>query len=129
MITDIRDAQHQVERFMKAAGQLDDGLSAGARRERRVEMIWEELNELKEAFVSGNRVDMADAIADLIYTTLGAAVEENISAEVAFNEASQSNDTKIDWENNRPWATHPNGKVAKDEHYLGPRMTLALMVE
>ena len=129
MITDIRDAQHQVERFMKAAGQLDDGLSAGTRRERRVEMIGEELNELREAFVNGDRVEMADAIADLIYTTLGAAVEENISAEVAFNEASQSNDTKIDWENNRPWATHPNGKVKKDEHYLSPRMTLAVMAQ
>lgn len=127
MSTDIRAAQMAVENFMRAAGQLSDGLSAGTRRERRVELIWEELDELKEAFVDGDRVEMADAIADLIYTTLGAAVEEGINAEVAFEEASASNDTKIDWENDRPWATHPNGKVSKDYHFVEPNMRRAVL--
>src|SRR5699024_1335068 len=127
MSTDIRAAQMAVENFMRAAGQLDDGLSGDQRRERRMLLISEELGELEDALWDGDKVQMADAVADLIYTTLGAAVEEGIDAEVAFEEASASNDTKIDWENNRPWATHPNGKVAKDHHFVVPNMSRALV--
>ena len=127
MSTDIRAAQTAVENFMRAAGQLDDGLSGDQRRERRMLLISEELGELEDALWAGDKVQVADAVADLIYTTLGTAVEEGIDAEVAFEEASASNDTKIDWENNRPWATHPNGKVAKDHHFVEPKMARAVV--
>ena len=127
MSTDIRAAQGAVANFMRAAGQINDGLSDDERRERRMLFISEELGELEDALWAGDKVQMADAVADLIYTTLGAAVEEGINAEVAFEEASASNDTKIDWENDRPWATHPNGKVAKDHHFAEPNMRRAVL--
>src|SRR5699024_12674213 len=95
MSTDIRAAQGAVANFMRAAGQLSDGLSAATRRERRVELIREELDELKEAYVDRDREEMADAVADRIYTTLGAGVDEGDNGEAACEEPRPTSNSVI----------------------------------
>lgn len=125
MSTDIRAAQKAVRDFMRAAGQetrVIPGVPSNATAQRRVEMLTEEVRELAVAVAAGDIVEIADAIADIIYVALGAAEEAGIEIEQVLENVIDSNNSKIDWEHNRPWVTHPNGKVGKDEHYVAPNI-------
>ena len=123
MSTDIRAAQKAVEAFMRAGGQttsiipeVPDPPIAG----RRIEMLREEVDELEDAVADIDIVEYADAIADIIYVALGAAVEAGIDIEPVIEEVIDSNNSKIDWQSAQPWARHGNGKIAKGEHYRAP---------
>ena len=123
MSTDIRAAQKAVEAFMRAGGQTTSIIPEVPDppiAERRIEMLREEVNELEDAVADIDIVEYADAIADIIYVALGAAVEAGIDIEPVIEEVIDSNNTKIDWERGQPWARHDNGKIAKDEHYRAP---------
>lgn len=61
----------------------------------RVRLIQEELGELDNAFASNNIVEVADAIADLLYVVLGTAVSCGIEIEPVFREVHRSNMTKF----------------------------------
>jgi len=60
----------------------------------RVHLIAEELAELALAIANKNQVGVADALADLAYVVLGAAVTYNIPLEEVFQEVHRSNMTK-----------------------------------
>ena len=123
MSTDIRAAQKAVEAFMAAGGQticIVPEVPDPPIAERRIEMLREEVDELEDAVADIDIVEYADAIADIIYVALGAAVEAGIDIEPVIEEVIDSNNSKIDWERGRPWARHGNGKIAKDEHYRAP---------
>lgn len=60
----------------------------------RVHLIAEELAELALAIGERNKVKMADAIGDLLYVVLGAAVTYGIPAGAIFDEIHASNMTK-----------------------------------
>ena len=123
MSTDIRAAQKAVEAFMAAGGQTTSiipEVPVDPIVDRRILMLREEVEELATAWASNDIVEYADAIADIIYVALGAAVEAGIDIEPVIEEVIDSNNSKIDWENNRPWARHDNGKIAKGEHYRAP---------
>lgn len=58
-------------------------------------LIAEENEELKQAFIKGDVVEVADAIGDLLYVVLGAAVSCGIEIEPVFNEIHRSNMSKF----------------------------------
>lgn len=123
MSTDIRAAQKAVEAFMAAGGQTTNiipKVPADPVADRRILMLREEMEEMIRAWVNGDIVEYADAIADIIYVALGAAVEAGIDIEPVIEEVIDSNNSKIDWQSAQPWARHDNGKIAKDEHYRAP---------
>lgn len=123
MSTDIRAAQKAVEAFMAAGGQTTNVIPkvpADPVADRRVLMLREEVNELEDAITDIDIVEYADAVADIIYVALGAAVEAGIDIEPVIEEVIDSNNSKIDWQSAQPWARHDNGKIAKDEHYRAP---------
>ena len=123
MSTDIRAAQKAVEAFMAAGGQTTNiipKVPADPVADRRILMLKEEVEELVGAWENDDIVEYADAIADIIYVALGAAVEAGIDIEPVIEEVIDSNNSKIDWERGQPWARHDNGKIAKGEHYRAP---------
>lgn len=123
MSTDIRAAQKAVKDFMWAGGQticIVPEVPDPPIAERRIEMLREEVDELEDAVADIDIVEYADAIADIIYVALGAAVEAGIDIEPVIEEVIDSNNSKIDWQSAQPWARHGNGKIAKDEHYRAP---------
>ncbi len=61
----------------------------------RVGLIQEELLEYAVALREGNIVDVADALGDLLYVVLGAAVTHGIDIEPVFDEIHRSNMTKV----------------------------------
>lgn len=62
--------------------------------DQRYRFIAEELNELDEAMADDNLVEVADALADLLYVVLGTAVVFGIDIAPIFNEVHRSNMTK-----------------------------------
>lgn len=64
-------------------------------RELAVNLISEELHELNEAFGKRNIIDVADAIADVLYTAFGAAVVCGLDMEPIFDLVHQANMKKI----------------------------------
>lgn len=123
MSTDIRAAQRAVANFMRAGGQtasIIPEVPDPPIAERRIEMLREEVDELEDAVADIDIVEYADAIADIIYVALGAAVEAGIDIEPVIEEVIDSNNSKIDWQSAQPWARHGNGKIGKDEHYRAP---------
>ena len=62
----------------------------------RYDLIKEELDELKEAMVESDIVEIADAIADILYVTYGAAAAYGINADMVFDEEHDSNMSKLD---------------------------------
>ena len=125
MSTDIRAAQKAVEAFMAAGRQTTNVIPTIPPVEifeRRAIMLREEVRELSDAYGWGDKVEVADAIADIIYVALGAAVEAGIDIEPVIEEVIESNNSKIDWQNAKPWRTRADGKILKDHHYRPPRI-------
>lgn len=61
----------------------------------RFKLLEEELNELKDAFFADSLTGVADAIGDILYIAIGAAVECGINIEPVFDEIHRSNMTKL----------------------------------
>lgn len=61
----------------------------------RLALIREELEELTKAFIDQDIVQVADAIADLLYVVLGTAVCCGINISPIFQEVHRSNMTKV----------------------------------
>lgn len=123
MSTDIKAAQDAVHNFMVCAGQgtnVTPMIPPLVTTHRRYDMLLEEVMEFMQAVRDNDLTEIADAIADIIYVALGAAVEAGIDIEPVLEEVIRSNDTKIDWANARPWKVKPSGKIAKDENYEPP---------
>jgi predicted HAD superfamily Cof-like phosphohydrolase len=64
-------------------------------QELRLSLIAEELTELNMAFEKNDVVEVADAIGDILYVTLGCAVTCGIDIERIFHEIHRSNMTKV----------------------------------
>lgn len=61
----------------------------------RMKLIDEESNELRHALYDDNMVEVADAIADLLYVVYGTAVEFGLPIDKIFAEVHRSNMTKF----------------------------------
>ena len=61
----------------------------------RVDLIEEELNELKEAIKNNDIVEVADALTDILYVTYGAGHSFGVNLDKCFDEVQRSNMSKL----------------------------------
>ncbi len=80
----------------------------------RVSLIAEEANEFRMAWEGSDRVAMIDALCDLLYVTLGAAVEMGVELDPFFREVHRANMEKFGGE------IRPDGKQLKPSGWLPP---------
>ena len=113
-----------VKKFMETFGQEvkekagfpDDKITS-----LRYELIREELEELKEAIVSRDIKEVADALTDILYVTYGAGHAFGINLDKCFKEVQNSNMSKLDL-NGKP-IYNEKGKVMKGPKYFKPNLS------
>ena len=93
----------------------------------RIDLIEEELDELKEAIVAQDIVEIADALTDILYVTYGAGHAFGIDLDACYNEVHRSNLTKLD-EDGKP-LYREDGKVMKSNRYEEPNLTRIILGE
>lgn len=86
----------------------------------RIDLIQEELDELKEAIKNNDLVEVADALTDILYVTYGAGHAFGINLDQCFEEVQRSNMSKLDL-NGKP-IFNENGKVMKGPNYFQPNL-------
>ena len=86
----------------------------------RVDLIEEELSELKEAIDKKDIKEVADALTDILYVTYGAGHAFGIDLDKCFDEVQRSNMSKLD-DNGKP-IFNENGKVLKGPNYFKPNL-------
>ena len=86
----------------------------------RINLIEEELNELKEAIKNKDIVEVADALTDILYVTYGAGHSFGVNLDECFDEVQRSNMSKLgeDW---KP-IYNDSGKVMKGPNYFAPNL-------
>jgi predicted HAD superfamily Cof-like phosphohydrolase len=84
----------------------------------RVDLIEEELDELKEAIATDDLVAVADALTDILYVTYGAGAAFGMNLDVCFQEVHSSNMTKVGSDGKPVY--REDGKVMKGPDYREP---------
>lgn len=84
----------------------------------RYALIFEELCEFADAVKDENIVEVADALGDLIYVVVGAALEYGIPLDEVVTEIHRSNLSKLD-EEGKPIYRN-DGKILKGSNYSPP---------
>jgi predicted HAD superfamily Cof-like phosphohydrolase len=84
----------------------------------RVDLIEEELNELKEAIKNNDLVEVADALTDILYVTYGAGHSFGVDLDKCFDEVQRSNMSKLGEDGNPIY--NESGKVMKGPNYSAP---------
>lgn len=86
----------------------------------RLSLIREELSELESALAERDVVEVADALADLLYVTYGTAISFGIDARPIFEEVHRSNMAKTGG------GTRDDGKVLKPPDWKPPQVRALL---
>ena len=110
--------------FMKTFNQevkTKSGLSSEKINSLRISLISEELEELKKAVLDNNIVEVADALADILYVTYGSGHAFGIDLDKCFNEVQESNMSKLDSEGKPIFNEY--GKVMKGPNYFKPDLS------
>jgi len=114
----------KVEIFMKTFGQEvreKPSFSTDKINQLRVNLIKEELDELKEAMDNKDLLEVADALTDILYVTYGAGHAFGINLDKCFDEVQNSNMSKLG-EDNKP-IFNEFGKVMKGPNYFKPNLS------
>jgi|TARA_B100001063_G_scaffold36430_1_gene29948 predicted HAD superfamily Cof-like phosphohydrolase len=114
----------KVGTFMKTFGQevkSKPSFSTDKINKLRIDLIKEELEELTEAMINRDLLEVADALTDILYVTYGAGHAFGIDLDKCFNEVQSSNMSKLD-ENGRPIYNN-SGKVMKGPNYFKPDLS------
>ena len=114
----------KVGTFMKTFGQdvkTKPSFSTDKINKLRIDLIKEELDELKEAMNNKDLLEVADALTDILYVTYGAGHAFGIDLDKCFEEVQNSNMSKLD-ENGKP-IYNEAGKVMKGPNYYKPDLT------
>jgi predicted HAD superfamily Cof-like phosphohydrolase len=114
---------NKVKMFMNTYGQeIRDKASFPNKKivQLRIDLIQEELNELKDAIIDNDIIEVADALTDILYVTYGAGHSFGINLDKCFDEVQDSNMSKLD-ENKQPIYSE-NGKVMKGPNYYPPNL-------
>lgn len=87
----------------------------------RVNLLQEEVDELKEALEQGDIVEVLDALTDLQYVLDGAYLSFGVhhKKEDAFEEVQRSNMSKLG-EDGKPIVREEDGKILKGPNYFKP---------
>lgn len=93
-------------------------------RKLRVDLLVEEVREFAEATEAKDIIGIADALADILYVTYGAAITYGIDLDGIVREVHRSNMSKLD-ENERP-VLRADGKVLKSPRYTMPDVLTVL---
>ena len=110
--------------FMKTFGQEiknKPSFSTDKINKLRLDLIKEELDELKEAMDNKDLLEVADALTDILYVTYGAGHAFGINLDQCFEEVQNSNMSKLD-ENGKP-IYNDAGKVMKGPNYFKPNLS------
>jgi len=110
--------------FMKTFGQevkSKPSFSTDKIKKLRIDLIKEELDELKEAMDNNDLLEVADALTDILYVTYGAGHAFGINLDKCFDEVQNSNMSKLS-ENGEP-IYNESGKVMKGPNYFKPDLT------
>ena len=107
--------------FMKTFGQevkSKPGLSNVKINKLRIDLIDEELEELKYAIQTNDLKEVADALTDILYVTYGAGHAFGINLDKCFDEVQKSNMSKLSAEGKPIY--NDKGKVMKGPNYFKP---------
>ena len=96
-------------------------LSSNKINKLRLDLIEEELGELKEALKNNDLLEVADALTDILYVTYGAGHAFGINLDKCFEEVQNSNMSKLD-ANGEP-IYNDIGKVMKGPNYFKPDLS------
>lgn len=87
----------------------------------RINLLQEELDELKEALANNDIVETLDALTDLQYVLDGAYLSFGLQhlKQIAFDEVQRSNLSKLG-QDGKPIRRESDGKVMKGPNYFAP---------
>ena len=114
---------NKVGTFMKTFGQevkTKPSFSSDKINKLRIDLIKEELDELKEAMNNNDLLEVADALTDILYVTYGAGHAFGINLDKCFDEVQNSNMSKLG-EDGKP-IYNESGKVMKGPKYFKPNL-------
>jgi predicted HAD superfamily Cof-like phosphohydrolase len=113
-----------VEEFHETYGlpvHAEPNLSCEQTKQLRINLLQEELNELKEALENNDPLETLDALIDLQYVLDGAFLSFGLQdvKMAAFEEVHRSNMSKLG-EDGKPIRRPEDGKVMKGPNYFKP---------
>ena len=114
----------KVKTFMQTFGQevkLKPSFSTEKINDLRYNLVKEELEELKQAIVNIDLLEVADALADILCVTYGAGPAFGIDLDSCFEEVQNSNMSKLG-DNGKP-IYNDAGKVMKGPNYYKPDLS------
>ena len=114
----------KVKQFMQTFGQevkTKASFSDEKTNQLRLDLISEELEELKNAMESKDLLEVADALTDILYVTYGAGHAFGINLDKCFDEVQNSNMSKLG-SNGKP-IYNESGKVMKGPNYFKPDLS------
>ena len=110
--------------FMKTFGQevkLNASFSSDKINKLRIDLIEEELEELKDAISKKDLKETIDALTDILYVTYGAGHAFGVNLDKCFEEVQNSNMSKLG-KDGKP-IYNENGKVMKGPNYFKPDLS------
>ena len=114
----------KVKQFMQTFGQevkTKASFSDEKTNQLRLDLITEELEELKNAMESKDLLEVADALTDILYVTYGAGIAFGIDLDKCFEEVQNSNMSKLG-DDGKP-IYNDAGKVMKGPNYFKPDLS------
>ena len=114
----------KVKQFMQTFGQevkTKASFSDEKTNQLRLDLISEELEELKNAMSSKDLLEVADALTDILYVTYGAGHAFGINLDKCFDEVQNSNMSKLDSDGKPIY--NESGKVMKGPDYFKPDLS------
>ena len=114
----------KVKQFMQTFGQevkTKPSFSDEKTNQLRLDLITEELAELKHAMSSKDLLEVADALTDILYVTYGAGHAFGIDLDKCFDEVQNSNMSKLG-KDGKPIYNN-SGKVMKGPSYFKPDLS------
>ena len=114
----------KVKQFMQTFGQevkTKASFSDEKTNQLRLDLITEELEELKNAMASKDLLEVADALTDILYVTYGAGHAFGINLDKCFDEVQNSNMSKLGSDGKPIY--NESGKVMKGPDYFKPDLS------
>jgi len=93
-----------------------------------LKLIEEEAEELNQAIIAKDRVEMLDALIDMLVVTIGAIHSAGFDAEGAWKEVMSTNFAKIDKKTGKV-IKREDGKVLKPDGWTPPNLGQFLKVK